>query len=77
MLSYFQKRILEQYIENEITSHGSGIDTRLLILHVVTVANGNDIPANRYHIAGLLGYIVDKYSHTWIIKQPGGQSIIS
>ena len=77
MLNYIQKRLIEAEMLSIIRANPNGIDTRKLITDVHTLIASRIPSANRYHISGMLAWIVKSTHHRLLVRKPGGSSIIA
>lgn len=66
-----EKRTVENEMVQIINQNPNGIDTRALISQVI-VSIASTIPnANRYHVSGMIAWVLKKYQYTFLIRTPG------
>lgn len=71
MLSYLDKRRIENEMVRIINQNPSGIDTRVLIGQVLYNLRTLVPRANRYHAAGMIAWVLNAYNYSLIIRTPG------
>ena len=76
MLTYCEKRLLENELEKRIVSSSGGVDTRVLITNVCRSLRQTVPNVNPHHAAGMLAWVTGKYGHSFIVRTPGGPSVI-
>lgn len=70
-LTWKEKRMIESTMEGQILAHPNGINTRTLITNVQNILS-NTIPnMNRYHIAGMIAWVLPQYGHQLIVRTSG------
>ena len=76
MLTYNEKRLLENELEKRIVSSSGGVDTRVLITNVCRSLRQTVPSLNPHHAAGMIAWVIEKYGHSFIVRTPGGPSVV-
>lgn len=71
MLTYTEKRTIENEMIRIINQNPSGVNTRTLISLVLYNLRTLVPNANRYHVAGMIAWIINAHSHSLIVRTPG------
>lgn len=71
MLTYAEKRKIENELVTEINQYPNGIDTRVLMDNVENAISLAIPCATRWHISGMLSWVWKKYNYTFLIRTPG------
>lgn len=66
-----EKRMIEQELVRTINRHPSGINTRKLISHVMSVIKTSIPNANEHHVLGMLSWVWKNYNYTFLVRTPG------
>ena len=74
-MSWNQKRQLETVLHQQILLNPQGIDTRTLITQVINMLS-SQMPLTRQRVSGMLGWVIKRYGHQFLVRQPGGPSVI-
>lgn len=70
-LTNTEKRIIENDMVNRINLNPNGIDTRTLISDVIRTVSPSIPNVNRHHVSGMIAWIMNYYSFSFIIRTPG------
>ncbi|NMA49165.1 MAG: hypothetical protein GX947_05270 [Tissierellia bacterium] len=70
-LTNSEKRTIEEVMKEVIKRNPKGIDTRTLITDVHSVIRTSIPNANRYHISGMIAWIVASTDSKLIVRTPG------
>lgn len=70
-LTNTEKRIIENDMVNRINLNPNGIDTRTLISDVIRTVSLSIPNVNRYHVSGMIAWVMNYYSFSFIIRTLG------
>lgn len=76
MLTYAEKRIIENEIIMTIKANPSGINTRVLITTVMRAISNTVPKANRHNIAGMLSWVWKNNGFNFLVRTPGYSVVI-
>lgn len=76
-LTDYERRMTEMELVRQINHSPTGIDTRKLTTDVKNKLVRTVPNINRYHIVGMLSWVIRKYGYTFLIREPGHSVIMA